>query len=267
MKPRSAGTMARWLFALGIFAAGVGAASMRVGLLGEAGSVRLSADWVMTDFYSAAYHPARAVLDGETPYARDSTYPPYLPLHLLIHLPFALLPPQAAGIAYYLFTILLTLALAHLALRLARLEPAGHRVLLLAGAVLLSRPGHWTLLLGQVSILLTVATYLVFAAERGPPVRAGAALGVTLLKVTYGLPLAVLLWAWRRGPIAAWGLGLAALVNLPLLVLLGARQGGITDLHRCGGGRLPLLAGASGRGPGHQQHPHRCDQLLQPADG
>jgi hypothetical protein len=96
----------------------------------------------MTDF--AAYNPVHAVLEGQTPYGRDSTFPPYAPLQLVVHLPFALLPPQAAAITYFLFTILLTLALALLALRLARVEVRPERVLALAGAVLLSRPGHWT---------------------------------------------------------------------------------------------------------------------------
>jgi len=219
---------ARWGLAVLLIAVAIGAASARIGLLQQAGEVRLSADWVLTDFYSAAYYPVRAVLEGETPYARDSTYPPYAPLHLLIHLPFALLPPDAAGVAYFVFTILLTFALAYLALRLVRLTPRSDQVVLVAALILLSRPGHWTLLLGQVSILLTVATYLVLL-EKGQAWR-GVALATALLKPTFGLPLALLLLAWGRVRPAVAGIVLAALVNLPMLALLAVREGGIVPL-------------------------------------
>jgi hypothetical protein len=143
-----------------------------------------------------------------------------------------LLSPEVAGVGYFLITILLTIPLAYLALRLASLEPQGHRVLLVAAALLLSRPGHWTLLLGQVSILLTVATYLVLAAARIGPRWSGAALAIALLKPTFGLPLALLLWAWGRGRTATLGLGLAVLVNLPLVALFAVREGGIPQLSR-----------------------------------
>jgi hypothetical protein len=184
----------------------------------------------MTDFFSAAYKPVHAVLEGHTPYTRDRTFPPYAPTQLLVHLPFALLPPTAAAIAYFLFTILLTLALAVLALRLARVEVRLERVLVLAGAVLLSRPGHWTLLLGQVSILLSVLTYAIFVCERQKPTVAAWAVCGVLLKPTFGVPVAALLWAWGRRKIAALGVGLAILVNLPLIALYAAREGGVGPL-------------------------------------
>jgi len=218
------------LLGLVLFLGAIGLAALRVGLLDRAGDVRLSADWALTDFYSAAYAAARAVLAGSTPYASDGTYPPYAPLHLLLHLPFALLSEPTAGVLYFLVTALLAIPLAMLSLRLGGAEPAPHRVLLLAAAVLASRPGHWTLLLGQVSILLTLATYLALAIPPTRPWAGGAALAVALLKATFGLPLALLLWAWGRGRTALAGLALAALVNLPLLVVYVAREGGPREL-------------------------------------
>ena len=222
----------RGLLALLVLGAGVAAAALRVGLLERAGDVRLSADWALTDFYSAAYGPVRAVLAGGTPYTADSTYPPYAPTHLLLHLPFALLDREPAGIAYFGATVLLTCLLAWLALRLNRARPDLARVLLVAGAVLLSRPGHWTLLLGQVSVLLSCATYLALGAAGSRTWPAAAAVAVTLLKPTFGLPLALLLWAWGRGRTVAIGVALAALVNLPLVALLAAREGGVGELFR-----------------------------------
>jgi len=220
------------LLASALLVMAIAFAVARVGLLSTAGGLRVGASWVMTDFYSAAYNPVHSVLEGQTPYDRDSTFPPYAPLHLVVHLPFALLPPQAAAIGYFLFTVILTLALAVLALRLARLEAKPQLVLALAAAVLLSRPGHWTLLLGQVSILLTVLSYLIFVHERDSPALAGWALCGVLLKPTYGVPVALLLWAWGRRKIAALGLGLAIVVNLPLLALFAQREGGLGALIR-----------------------------------
>jgi hypothetical protein len=218
----------------------------------------------MTNFYSAAYNPVHAVLEGQTPYDRDSTFPPYAPLQLVVHLPFALLPPQVAAITYFLFTILLTLALALLALRLARVEVRPERVLALAGAVLLSRPGHWTLLLGQVSIVLTVLTYVIFVYERSNPTLSGWALCGVLLKPTFGVPVALLLWAWGRRKVAALGVGLAIVVNLPLLALFAQRQGGLGALVRAVPGGYKRMAGNIGRQPCNQQHPNRCRESHQP---
>ena len=213
-----------------VFVFAIAVAVARVGFFTESAGVRLSASWVMTDFYSTAYNPIRAILAGETPYTRDATYPPYAPAYLLLHFPFALLPVRAAGIAYFLFTALLTLGLAQLALRLARITLNRAWVLGIAGAILLSRPGHWTLLLGQPAVLLAVLAYLAILYGRTRPVVAGLALSGALVKPTYGLPLLVLLWSWGRRRTAGFGLALAALVNFPLLAMLATREGGFDDL-------------------------------------
>ena len=221
---------ARLLLACALFVLALAFAVARVGFLTEAGGIRLGASWAMTDFYKAAYHPVRAVLQGQTPYDRDSTLAPYAPTQLLVHLPFALPSPRPAAITYFLFTAALTLVLALLALRLAGVESEPARVIGLAAAILLSRPGHWTLLLGQVSILLTVLTYVALIHARTRPTLAVWALSGVLLKPTYGVPIALLLWAWGRRKTAALGVGLAALVNLPLVAILAATEGGLGEL-------------------------------------
>jgi hypothetical protein len=100
----------------------------------------------------------------------------------------------------------------------------------LAAAILLSRPGHWTLLVGQLAILLTVLAYAAFLFGQTRPILAGWALSATMFKPTYGIPLVLLLWAWGRRKIAALGVGLAALLNVPLIALLAAREGGLHQL-------------------------------------
>jgi len=102
--------------------------------------------------------------------------------------------------------------------------------MLLAALILLSRPGQWNLLLGQRAVELTLASYVAVAYATTAPAIAAVGLMVALVKPTYGVPLALLLWAWGRRKAAALGMGLAALVNLPLVVLLAAREGGIRQL-------------------------------------
>ena len=229
MRPRrSAHDRKRLLLASGLFILAIGIAAVRAGFSMEAAGLRIGAAFLMHDFYTTAYYPARAFLEGQSPY--DAGYLPFAPTHLLVHLPFALLPPGAAGVAYFLFNVLLAVPLAYLVLRLVRLEPHPARVLALAGAILLSRPGHWTLLVGQLSILLSALAYAAFLYARSRPTLAGWALSVTLFKPTWGVPLALLLWAWGRRKTAALGVALAALVNLPLMAVLAAREGGLGQL-------------------------------------
>ena len=72
----------------------------------------------MNDFYSSVYYPVVAFLNGENPhdrlrlkalYPEVEEYPPYLPLNLVLYLPFGLLPSKVAAIAYFLFSTLVTL--------------------------------------------------------------------------------------------------------------------------------------------------------------
>jgi hypothetical protein len=230
---------ARWVrFSLAavVYAIAVSAALARVGLLGYARNLRLSAHWVMTDFYSAAYYPVQALLRGDNPHNAEQfvrlypvadSYPPYAPSNLLFHLPFALLPPVPAAVGYFVLTLLLALPLAYMALRLAGVEATKPRVLLLAGLVFLSRPGHWTLLLGQMSVLLTCATYFVLLYAFRFPALSGLAVLLTISKPTFGVPLLLLLWAWRRRRAVAIGVVTAALLNLPLVGILAEREGGV----------------------------------------
>lgn len=225
----------RLLLASALFVLALGVAVARIGFLTEAAGVRLSAPWAMMDFYSGGYYPVRALLTGENPYDGDrfialypvaDMFPPYLPLTLLIHLPFGLLPPVIGAAAFFVTTILLTIVLARLVARLAGLRPVVASVILLAALILLSRPGHWNLLVGQRAVVFTLATYVSLAYATTAPAIAGMGLTVALIKPTYGVPLAVLLWAWGRRETAARGIGLAALLNLPLVVLLTVREGG-----------------------------------------
>ena len=62
--------------------------------------------------------------------------------------------------------------------------------------------------------------------------RSGVGLLVDLTRVTFGIPLAVLLWADRRRRGVALGIALAVLVNLALVLLLADWEGGLEPFIR-----------------------------------
>lgn len=104
----------------------------------------------MNDIGSGVYYAVRAPIDGENSYDRerflltvptDAGFPPYAPITLLLHLPLGILPPAPAQAAYGIFTNGLTLLLALVALRVTGLQDTVATVFLLAGFLLLTRPG------------------------------------------------------------------------------------------------------------------------------
>jgi hypothetical protein len=235
LRPRL-GDRARLAAAAALLAAALGIAVLRVGVLTHVGGLRLGAPAAMNDFYSSVYYPVRAFLDGENPhdrvrlkalYPKVEEYPPYLPFNLALYLPFGLLPPATAAIAYFVFTAALTIPLSMVALRLAAIDTSPWRVTLVAALLLLSRPGHWTLISGQHAVLLALLAYLALLLARRSPLASGMALGLCMYKPSYGVPLAVLMLV--SGYASAVGIGalLATGLNAPLVLLLASRAGGI----------------------------------------
>jgi len=188
-----------------------------------------------TDFPRAVYYPVTAFLDGGNPYDQDwylSTYRAkspflfYLPSTLLLHLPFGLLPPGPAALAYLIFSGVLTVGLAFASLKLSGIEPRTSHVLLLTGLICLSRPGRQNLLVGQVTLQVVLASYVALWASRRAPLIGGLGLAVSMFKPTYGAPLAVLLWLRGDRRAVVSGAALAAAFNAPLFWLLVHRAGG-----------------------------------------
>lgn len=219
-----------------VFAFALSFAALRVGVLTEIAGVRMSARWAMLDFDSGAYYPVRAFLAGENPYDRErflslypvsDGFPPYPPFTLLLHLPFALLPHTAAAVAYAVFTVGLTCLLAWLSLRWVLRKPTAGAVLLLAGLLLLTRPGHWNLVLGQRAALLALGAYIAIRYAEARPWWSALGLTVAMVKPTWGVPLAVLLLA--RGNLRAVAAGVLAtlILNVPLLAIIVHRAGGL----------------------------------------
>jgi hypothetical protein len=224
----------------------------------------------MNDFYSSVYYPALAFVNGENPHDRErlktlypqvEEYPPYLPLNLVLYLPFSLLPPKGAAVTFFLFSAVLTLPLSVVALRLAGSDPRAWRVLLVAALLLLSRPGHWTLISGQHAIFLTLLSYVALLEARRSPVLGGLALGVCMYKLTYGVPLAVLMLACGYAPAVTIGIAVAGAVNTPLLLLLARRAGGVGPFTRTLLGGYQNWQNLPGMDPGSSRDPMSFNRI------
>jgi hypothetical protein len=219
-----------------LFLAGLGLAVLRIGPLPSVGGVRLSAPWVLEDFRLAVYYPTQAFWHGVNPYNRstyfarypvDAPFMTYAPATFLVYLPAGFLALPVASAAYFALTLILTVLLGAAAVRISGWGKSSAAVLATSGAILLSRPGQWNLLLGQVTLPAVLGVYAAVLLARRSPAAAGVGVAFSLLKPTFGIPLIALLLAQGARRAVLWGLGLAALVNLPLLAVLAGREGGI----------------------------------------
>jgi hypothetical protein len=139
-------------------------------------------------------------------------------------------------------TLVLTAALAAVGLRLAGARRSLTAVLLVTGILLLSRPGQWNLLQGQVTVPMVLAAYAALVLPRRRALLAGCALALCLVKPNFGLPLAAIMLV--RGqvlPVVCGGALMLAL-NLPLVALLAERAGGLRSLAEHVGGAQANLS-------------------------
>jgi hypothetical protein len=221
-----------------LFTLAVGVALLRIGTFSRVGEVRLSAaDWVMVDFRAAVHYPTKAFWEGNNPYdagtylarypAAGAPFPVYAPATFLMYLPFGLVSVAAASATYFALTIVLTVILSVVALRMSGWKASTAPALAVAGVILLSRPGQWNLLLGQVTLTAVLGTYMAIAWAHRGSWAAGAGLALSLMKPTFGVPLALILAAQGAWRTVLKGIGIAALINLPVLAILISRSGGV----------------------------------------
>jgi hypothetical protein len=220
-------------------AAGVALAGV-VGVLAQRAATRVNIPgrlegqrWVLQDFRDAVYYPVAAFLHGRNPYDQDAqarmypvgqSFPLYLPMTLVVHLPFGLLPQAESGAVYFVATLALTAALAVLAIGGVGIPVSAAGVLGLATLLLLSRPGHMNLLLGQVTAQVAIGACMALRWARTRPLLAGLGLALSALKPTYGVPLAVLMLFGRDDRTAVL-VGTVAAVVLSLVAAVPLAQG------------------------------------------
>jgi hypothetical protein len=184
--------------------------------------------WVLQDFRDAVYYPAVAFAHGGNPYDQEEqaraypvgqSFPPYLPLTLVVHLPLGFLPHAEAGAVYFVATIVLTAVLAALAIGGAGVRVTSAGVLALTALLVASRPGQMNLLLGQVTAQVVIGAYVALRWARTRPLLAGLGLALATLKPTCGMPLAALM-LFGRGDVLAVAVGAAVSAALCLLALV-----------------------------------------------
>ena len=196
--------------------------------------------WIMQDFRDNLYYPVISFLTGNVPYDAPvhlATYPvfqpfpPYSPLLLLVHVPLGLLSYNASQLTYVLLSLVLTLAVAFVTLKIIGVTPSTLSVSTIGTLVLLSRPGHWNLLLGQPTLEFVLAVYLALHLGSKNARVSGIAFALATMKATFAIPLAALMLARRYFRALAIGVGVSVpLTLLPTYVLI-----------RSSGGFLPLM--------------------------
>src|SRR6202035_5419195 len=162
------------------------------------------------------YHrAAAALLVGQSPFAYAFDYPPLLPI---LFAPLALLPLDAARMAWFLVSQACLLGAA-----VCLWRPFGRDLAALAAIAMVWALGGTApenLSLGQINPLLLLLLAVAFRQNDPRPARAAAALGFAAgLKVWPGLLLATDL-APRRRRALALGLGVASLSLLAPWILL-----------------------------------------------
>jgi len=191
------------------------------------------------DFRDAFYYPSRALVDGVNPYdpvVYQARYPvarptsPYAPHSLVLHLPFSLLPYRTAQFAYHALNLLLILYLARACLVAARGRAGAVAVPALATIILMARPTHQTLFLGQITCIVVTGVYLALLEEERRPWLAAVGVALACMKPTYGVPLVVALLFLGRYRTTVRGVLLATAASLPALPFLARAAGGIMPL-------------------------------------
>ncbi|MCC6509456.1 MAG: DUF2029 domain-containing protein [Pirellulaceae bacterium] len=170
------------------------------------------------DFHNGVYFPARAFIDGVSPYGDSFSqqYPvtrplPLMsPLLLVLHAPLAMLPVRAAECLYFTFNVGLLMVIAWLGVHW--LANAQQRITWFLIALLLitaSRAGHTTLFTGYLTPLMVVGTLLAVSFSKSNPWLAAMGVALTSCKPTYAIPLFLLLLARGDGRAAWRGLGMS----------------------------------------------------------
>jgi hypothetical protein len=196
-------------------------------------------EWALVDFRDNVYYPVRSFLSGGNPYDREShvatypvrvRFPPYTPLYLLVHSPFGLLPHVASQLAYFVLTIGLTVLLAYFALRKCGVATSVPSVLGIAALLLLSRPGHWNIVLGQTTMEFVIAVYAALHFALRSPYLSGLAFAVATMKATVALPLALLMLCLRYWKSVVVGICVAVLATVVPTIVLVNSAGGVQEL-------------------------------------
>lgn len=164
------------------------------------------------DFHNGVYFPSLAFARGVSPYSQHyaETYPvarqvpPYSPLIIALHVPFAVLPLRIAEICYFAFMIACVIAMAWILVSDSvdiSTSEIWTCIWPVVAFIIWSRPGHVTLFNGYFTFELVVGALFAVSYARKHPWIAACGIAIASGKPTYFLPLVVLMTA--RGDYAA----------------------------------------------------------------
>ncbi|HVN85463.1 MAG TPA: glycosyltransferase family 87 protein [Candidatus Binatia bacterium] len=226
----------RTVFAAGLLIFALGLVTLRVTEL--AGLDVLRGAQRFHGFRQSIYYPAAAFLDGVNPYDIGTYthvyptdfFPMYSPLTLLVHMPLGLLPVETSSLVYFGLNVSLMFLLALLLLHMNGRDAGAAELFGIGALLLLSRPGHMTLVLGQSAIETVVAACVALHCARTRPWLAGMALALTTFKPTLGVPLALLLACRRDWRAVIIGVAVAGVLTGVATARLAFEAGGLQPL-------------------------------------
>jgi Zn-dependent protease with chaperone function len=158
------------------------------------------------DFHNGVYFPSLGFARRVSPYSQNyaDTFPvsrqvpPYSPLIIALHVPFALLSLEFAEVCYFLFMIVCIVAIAWVLVRDAPNLPTATMcawIWPVVAIIVWSRPGHISLYNGYFTFELVLGTFVALSTARSRPWLAAIGIALASGKPTYFLPLCVLMVA------------------------------------------------------------------------
>jgi len=203
---------------------------------GEIVDARNGANQGYRDFHNAVYFPVRALITGVNPYSTDYRekyhpdglgFPPFAPSSLLLHSPLGFLTVNAAEITYLIVNICLLIFICWFSVRKTTYPFAFGAVFMMAGLMVLCRPGLLNFLGLQMTLLLVVGTLFALEYSESSPFLSGFGLLLACCKPTYVIPLAVVMLFRRNFSAVAVGIVLCAVINAGAIWLIANQNGGV----------------------------------------
>ena len=184
-------------------------------------------DFGFCDFYNGIYYPTKAFLDGESPYDPmvvedypvSRQVPFFSPAVFMAHSPFTLFSKDVAACGYFMFLMIMTLAVAWMGIRMAgKYNSSPFWILLLATFMLMTRAGHNSMFNGYFTLQMIIGTILTIHYPRKFPLLAALGLVIVSFKPTFAIPLFLIMIAqgyWKpalMGAAASTVLAVAGLI-------------------------------------------------------
>ena len=167
-----------------------------------------SFDWAnrgFSDFHNGTFFPARAFVDGKSPYSTSvaeeynmaRATPPYSPVLFLIHAPFAFFPLEISRVLFFFFNFMWIAGIAYCALRMSRQLFHWFDFLAITNLLLISRPGHITMFSGYFTAEIVFGCIVALHFAKTRPALSGIGLVLASIKPNFVIPL-ILLMGFRK---------------------------------------------------------------------